>query len=128
MWTQADPEVGTLPIKEQAASSPQFNLDMQVASEKRRQQQEAQDANLLQCVMDGLSYTTGPTAAVRETLSREKRTRADKRAALHAAWTAGVYDKIQGRLQTAVNALSDDDIQARLRRNMQVRVHAKGSL
>lgn len=94
---------------------------VQAVSEKRRLRHEAHDAELLQCVMEGLNYTSGPTAAVRETLSREKRTRADKRAKLHAAWTAGVFDKIQGRVQAAVNALSTDDIEARLRRNMDVR-------
>jgi hypothetical protein len=93
---------------------------LQAAICKRKVNKERKDAELLQTVMDGLSYTSGPTGALQETLCRAEKIRQEKQSKLHAAWHEGVYQKVQDRIQQAVEDRSVEEIEARLRRNMQV--------
>jgi hypothetical protein len=74
---------------------------------------------MLQQVFAGFSYTEGATGAARETLSRCKKTRYEKRARLHRDWHEQVYEKINNRVRNAVDARSVQEIDDRLRHNFQ---------
>ena len=94
---------------------------MQARRERKRQQREAEEDDLIRCVFDGLAYSDGVTGAARETLSRARKISQERRQRLHAAWDAQVYQKVNDRIQQAVDARSVEDIEARLQRNAKVR-------
>jgi hydrogenase maturation factor HypE len=96
---------------------------MQAGICKRRLKQEKRDAELLQTVLDGLSYRSGPTGALQETLCRAKYIQQEKQTKLHAAWRESVYQKVQDRIQQAVDDRTVEEIEARLQRNMQVVIY-----
>lgn len=75
----------------------------------------------MRSVFEGLVYEGGITGAARETLSRARQVQQEKRARLHADWQREVYDKIESRIQQAVDARSVNAIEKRLQRNAQVR-------